>query len=369
MGGKPPAHTSQVAQPAWKPGQGGNFREYDKIYGMAQGLYIDPITGKPMPYGGPSQAARAFDPYEQMGYARGGSLAQGGQAGGYAQQYMQDLYGNLNPLASQNIRGAMGGQFLTPTSSLQGADRLAAQNLEGVLGDSLARENVDAILRGERLDPKSNPAMQRVMDAVGKQVRRQRGKATSDASAAFSQSGTLGSSGHRRAQEAIERNMDETIADSTAQMMSNFYNQQSGARDQLAAQRLGAQNQLAQQVGFGSAQNRMGTAGSVFNLGSGYDLGRQDIDANRLMQLGAYQRGQITDPNLATDFANRNRAWAWQQDAPMNLANIIAMLQRGSGQVTDTTQRGGGSSAAATGIAGAGVAADVAKNIPWDKVF
>ena len=384
MSSSPPAYTETKVVPAWKPGQGGEWSAYDDIYDHAKDLYIDPITGQPRQYTGPSHGMRSFDPYEQMGYSRAGGMAQSGVAGGYAQNYAQDLYGNLNPMASRNLQGGMRGQYLTPTSQLQGSDRLAAQNVAGLLGNQqaagniqnmlgnqLAAQNVDDILSGKRLDPSTNPAMQRVMDAVGKQVRRERDKSTGEAAGAFSQMGTLGSSGHRKAQQAIERNMDETIADSTSKMMSDFYTRESGARDQLAAQRLGAQDRMAAErlgaqdrlaadIMSGSAQNRMGTAGSVFNLGSQYDLNRQNFDADRLMKLGAYRRGQITDPNIATDFANRNRAWAWQQDAPMNLANIIALLTRGSGQVTDTTQRGGGASPAATTLASAQLLGDVA---------
>lgn len=330
MGGSQPSHTSQVMKPDWKPGTGqDDYRYLDQILNRGQNLYYDPVTGQPRPYTGPDQQMGGFDPYEQMGYDRGGGMASAGTAGGYAQNFASNLYGQMNPQAQSVLQDAMRGQYTAPKDGLQGADRMAAQNVEDILS-------------GRRLDPAQNPAMQAVMDSVGRQVRKQRATDTASTSGAFGSGGTMGGSKHRQAQMQVEENADRAIADAQAQMGMDFYNQ--GIQTQDA---------LAQNISQAGAQARQGTAGNMYGMGAQYDLNRQYTDADRMMQLGGYRR-QITDRNRDVDFQNQMRAWEWMQQAPGRQAELYGMLQRGApNQVTQTQSPG--IPGAALGMAGAGL--------------
>ena len=306
-----------IQKPYWSPGVSDSPESYElnRLFGHQERLYYD-RDGNPRPYLGPQQGLRGFDPNELYGYDQSRNLALGGAAGGYAQNYAGGLYNTMMPGAQQNLLGAMQGQYTTPIGQLQGADRTAMMNVQDILS-------------GKRLHPDTNPQMQGVMDAISRQVMQQRDRSTRDMGAAFSSRGRAGGSDHRRSQLELEGQTDQAIADATSKALFNQYQTDSQTRDALT-------NQIMQ----GSVQNRMGTAGSLYNLGSQYDLNRQYSAADRLLNTGPFRRESITDPNLQTAFTNAQLGWDWQQGAPRSTAEMIAILQRGSGQRGTTVTPG-----------------------------
>lgn len=257
----------------------GSKEQYGDVHNMWRDQNIDANTGRPIAYGGPNQGFTSFDPLEQRAYSESKYMTERANPySGYAGGQAGRLFNQENPAASNVVMNTLSDQYLS----------------------------------------QENPGMRSVMDTIGRTVSDQYKQAVGEASGGFSQRGTLGGSRNRDAQNINQEILATSLADQQGKLVYDNYNQ-----------RMAEQQAMATNVG---------SRGDAYNLAGADDLRFSNADRN--LRMGGYQRQSVQDPNRDVSFANQQRGWDWEQGTPGREADLLAMLNRGTGGTTTVSQPG-----------------------------
>jgi len=257
----------------------GTEHTYEKVHDRFDTSRYDPVTGQPLAYGGPRMADTQFDPMEQQAYNRTMALSSGpNQYAGYAGQQAANLYGLENPAATNVTLNTLNSQFLSD----------------------------------------QNPAFQSMVSSIGDAAKEQYNMATGETSGMFSNRGTFGGSQHRASQGKNDAALAKSLTDQIGQLRYDDY-----------ANRMSMQQQAAQNVA---------TRGDSFNL-AGADALRY-ANADRLANMGGYRRQSVTDPNQQRAFDYAGNRFNYYQNLPLQEAQLLAEMNRGTGGTTTASMPG-----------------------------
>ena len=276
MGGSTPADTTQRQITTPFYGDAGT---YGQIHDRFNAMNWDPNTGRPLEYQGPRMHDTVFDTGEQSAYDMTMRKATGpNQFAGYAGQQADRLYGLENPAATNVTLNTLNSQFLSD----------------------------------------QNPGFQSMVSSIGDAAREQYNMATGDTAGMFSGRGTFGGSRHRNAQGKNDAAFAKALTDQIGQLRYDDY-----------ANRLGMQQAAAQQVA---------SRGDAYNLAGADALDYSNAD--RLLRMGGYRRQSVTDPNLQRDYDHALAAYQHRMNLPMQEAQLMSEVNRGTGGTTVTTAPG-----------------------------